>query len=307
MPSQTAAFVGLLISLLIGSVGTARAAPIQASSLIWALQYEGGNGAAAPITAITAASSWSGAYTSNLSNDIRSRGNLRTGDLGAQVQSTALGTSGQTLVSLYDTLSFSSPGGQAVEISYSAHLDGELIRANNLFSSPYAQYRVSVYDITGLDHWLETRDFFGLWETVDPTSEAVRVADSSIDASVQQGAGPLRHVLDETRSGSFLAEPGRVYGVRLTINSFADDGGQSNFLGTGSFRFIDLAGAQFQSASGFFLADITAHQVPLPGTLLLAATAALGLGLARRPPAGSAMCTASAAAGLRAARRPLPR
>lgn len=266
--AQVAVQVGLAWST---AQGPALAEPVAAKSLIWSLQYEQADKA---VSVTSAASAFTRVLDSPDGQDLRGRGDLATGEVGTRVDSVT-GRQGQVIHALFDTLQFSAASGNPVTVSYSARYVGDLA-LGGAFSTAYAQYRVSIYDITGLGAWIQSRSVFGLFDVYEAVDSATVVADTNIFRSTRDdGAGAY----DETQLGTFEALPGHVYGVRIASNSFASDGAMSDFYGTGSFRFTDLGGATFESGSGVFL-SADSGTVDEPSLLVVAAM--LSAAVARR-------------------------
>jgi hypothetical protein len=210
-------------------------------------------------------------FQNTYSAGVEAYGDLTTGKVGSRSES-ADGTN--SIVSLYDTLSFDA----AAEVEFSFSLDGILASASQ-FDHPYGQGRIDIYDITGLDNWLVEGDLFG----IPQVAVSAEAQDQSISANTvlidmdgidgfQTGVGEFSEDANLSRdgslhevayelNGSFIVDPTRVYGIRLTANTFSrGEGSIANFLNTGTFAFTDLGGASFTSGSGSFL---SAQQPPV--------------------------------------------
>lgn len=233
--------------LLAAFANAALAAPVVERSMIWSLQYET---SAAAQSLVTTQASVSRSFDSAIGQALNGRANLATGEVGTRVESVA-NRSGQSTITMFDTLAFAPSGGFAATVSYSAHFEGSLLNPGaDTFAAPYAQYRVSIYDITGLNQWIESDSVFGLFDTYAAVDDATLLSEVNIFLRTPLGG---RNV---TETGSFLAVPGRTYGIVIGSNSFANRGSVSDFLGTGTFRFTDLAGGSFESGSGVFLSAV---------------------------------------------------
>jgi len=245
------------------------AAPIASDFGVWILQGDGSfsssNGA---FNSFVAQTSFENIFASQEGNFVQARGDLAHGDVGTFVDASPLSNFAQTLVGAFDTVTFSTPGGIPTQVSFSLTLDGHLA-SNNTLGNPFAQSFIRFYDITGLETWLETRSVFGIFDEVGVRPDAVEVAVVNIDVGFDN-SGPINQFFFETESSSFLAEPGRTYGVQIGASSAAGDGALSDAINSGALRFTELNGATFESGSGEFLSA-----VPEPSTGLL-----LGLGLA---------------------------
>ena len=96
--------------------------------------------------------------TSGDGSAYEAHGNLATGQIRTAYTSrtTGTGSRGSSFATLFDTVTFTTPGGLPTEISYSLSLDGILARAGPIPSSGAgtAAY-LSFVDITGLATWLD--------------------------------------------------------------------------------------------------------------------------------------------------------
>ncbi|ALS98087.1 PEP-CTERM sorting domain-containing protein [Lacimicrobium alkaliphilum] len=215
----------------------------------------------------TANSAYTQSYEDS-STSLALRADTSTGVVGAS--SYSKGGSGQALVTIFDTIEFSgllTP----TTISYNFGVDGSFY-TDSIFDSAYFQSYVRIYDITGMQSWLETESFFGIFDDTDPVESANEISYTGFYQSAQDGDYGL-YSFDEVLSGSFVAEQGRTYGVAILANAYASgDNAYTDFLNTSTFSFTDLGGATFTSGSGAFLSPTS---VPEPSSLAI-----LGLGLA---------------------------
>ena len=147
-----------------------------------------------------------------------------------------------------------------------------LTKIDNLRGSPEADGNPV---ITGLDTWLETSSFFGFWDNTRVAGPATLVTINDILIEVEER--DTTFVIDQTESGSFFADPTKVYGIQIGSSSFASDFSSSDFLNTGTFGFTNLNGASFSSGSGTFLSAGAGMTVPAPSSLLLMSLGLLGL------------------------------
>ena len=224
-------------------------------------------------------------YNHELISDVRAYGDLTTGRAGS-ISSSTNGTSYQSIVEVYDTLTFSS----ATEVSFNFTLHG-FLSSNSVSHNPKGQGRVDIYDITGIDNWLETGSLFGLVDQVDVVSDATELSANTVEINMNKVQGfttdtgeisednnLLRdgslHEVNRVLSGSFSVDPTKTYGIRLAVNTYSSGGSVADFSGTGTFEFTDLGGASFNSDSGTFL---TAAPVPVPASMLLFGTGIAGL------------------------------
>ncbi len=192
-----------------------------------------------------------------------------TGTVGTS--SYSKGDSGQTIVKIFDTIEFSGLL-MPTTISYSLGMDGSFY-TDSLFDSAYFQSYVRIYDITGLDSWLETEDFFGVFDDTTPVAEANELSVTAFHVSSEEGVYGL-FSFDELENGMFTAEAGKTYGIEILGNAFSTgENAYSDFFNTSTFGFTDLGGATFTSGSGTFL-SAAAPSVPEPLSFGM-----LGLGL----------------------------
>jgi hypothetical protein len=248
----------------------ALAQPILSPSQISVLQFED---TGSPFVSSSAATSVDQTFASSLGQTLRARGDLATGEVGTLVGSVGVG--GTSQVVLFDEITFSADWDGPTTVSYLAGFDGTL-SASSQFAQASAQYRVTVYDITDLPNWLETRSFAGLWNETQVVRGASVIADTDIFEDILPSDPRGVYEYDIVRGGSFLADTTRRYGIRISSTSNAFDRSSSDFLNTGTFRFTDLAGATLESGSGVFLSA-----VPEPSALALLAIGLLPL-LGRR-------------------------
>ncbi|GGD63278.1 PEP-CTERM sorting domain-containing protein [Lacimicrobium alkaliphilum] len=196
------------------------------------------------------------------------RADTSAGVVGAS--SYSKGDSGQALVTIFDTIEFSgllTP----TTISYNLGVDGSFY-TDSIFDSAYFQSYVRIYDITGMQSWLETEPFFDVFDDTGPVDSANEISYTGFYQS-SQDAGDGLYSFDEVLNGSFTAEEGKTYGIAIVANAFASgENAYTDFLNTSTFSFTDLGGATFTSGSGAFLNPTS---VPEPSGLAI-----LGLGLA---------------------------
>ena len=258
--------------------GQAMSAPILSDSLI-SIDFIGSE---------SSGTTSENSYYSNSTDGASAYGDLVNGKVGSK----SIEVNTNAIVQVFDTLTFDT----ATTVSFEYTLDG-MLSSGSIFDSPYGQSRIDIYDITGLDTWLETDSFFGLFDQVAVSESASALSNNTISIHLDKIQGfstqdgeilferelsrdNTLHNVDYTLSGSFAVDPTKTYGIRLLANTYGD-GGVADFSNTGTFAFTDLGGATFVSGSGSFL---TAPQtsVPEPSSVLMFGLALSGLALSRK-------------------------
>jgi hypothetical protein len=284
--------------LLVGAAATpARAVAIPAQSLIQIRQIENPTPGVL-YNYVTTAGTFSNTATSDFGSDIQATGSLAGGETGTRYSATSTDAgNGQSLVNMFDTLSFTTPGNVPTTVSYQAALDGFLSNTGtNAFDGASASLNVKIYDITGLSTWLERND-----STSDPhiftnaglvselaiqfvlgTQDLVDAYAAFSDASIVDTSGVVS-AFNLTKSASFAADPTKTYGIQIFTESSGIGTAAADFLNTGTFQFSNLNGADFSSASGVFLSDVsTTVTVPEPASIALFGFGLAGLMTVRR-------------------------
>lgn len=238
--------------------------------------------------------------SSGFGSRVEGHANLATGQSGTFAStSTPEVSAASSVINIYDTLTFSTANGQATDVSYTLNFDGNLSNAdatasvNGGFANAFTQ--VSIYDITGLNTWLDDRDTFETSSdgTTSPASLSISAplvsrndldlavgsqqfidaySLASPDQSIVDTSGTVFH-FDLSETGTFTVDPTKTYGIHIASRSLA--GGMdvtSDFLNTSAFSFTNLNGSSFTSGSGAFLSSGTV--VSEPSVLAL-----LGIGL----------------------------
>lgn len=296
-------FAAAGVAMLATSTGVAFAGPIEADSLINVRNFENPVdfeiNSTNLVNFISNDTSVTSVLNSEFGSDIRSRGSLATGQTGTRyVKGSADVQNGQALISLFDTLTFDTLGNEPVNVSFGISLDGRISNSSSgVVDGGRANVSVSIFDITGLDTWIENFSEEGDAD-LRIGSDANRIVFESINFAVgTQGlidaVSPFTDegIVDEsgtvfsfdlTKSGSFEVDPTKEYGIQISAASSSFGGDvTSDFFNTSTFNFTDLNGATFDSGSGSFL-TASNTPVPEPGTLALFGIGIAGLFLARR-------------------------
>lgn len=269
--------VVFLSFLFVLNVGTTIASPISDDFLIWTRIMENPTGVL--VNETTTESSYSQTATSSYDSSIRARGNFVTGSTGTDFsKSSSESQGGQSLIYLYDTISFTTQGNVATSVTAELSLDGFLY---NTSTNGYVEgdTSVAIYDITGYDTWLEK-----LGTETDPSfynrSGLNKVVDSRIsftvgsefwineintwdpqDESTIDTFG-IPQFLDLSKSVIFEVDPSKIYGIAIRSASGLYDPDSlcvdcvADFYSTSVFDFTDLNGATFESGSGVFIISV---------------------------------------------------
>ena len=272
------------------------AQPIPEESLIWIRQFENENATtpAGLTNQITTNTTFSNTFNSVFGSDAQATGSLATASVGTRYTRTTLGeANGQSLVALFDTITFDTPGNVNTTIEYDVTLDGTLanssIGSTSQLAAARATTRITIVDITGIDEWIET---FSTPEDPVYSTNAPLVSNTSInlvvgnqlavdtfspffDQAILDTSGTIFN-FDESKQASFIADPTKEYGIIIQASSEANGIAASDFLSTAQFQFTNLNGATFQSGSGSFLQNNTTA-IPEPASITLRLTAAAAI------------------------------
>ena len=203
-------------------------------------------------------------------------GNLSTGQVGSK----AIGSDhySQTIVTMYDTLTFDTIDAESASISFASTYDGSLASSDR-YSHPYAAFGLMIYDITGIDKWLETKNLFGRYDQTQPIDAAQEIYSGYIEFFFDDIGGihngSAYNVYDEL-FGSVTVESDHTYGIRIFSNTSGSEDSYADFLNTGAFEFVDLNGAIYTSGSGVFLDESNGIPTPIPASMTMLL---LGIGL----------------------------
>jgi len=277
--------------------GAAYADSVPDRSMTWIRHFENDSlGTAAFFNETSTATPFSNVLASPYGTEIIAHGNLETGETGIRYSATSPGSrNGQSLVSLYDTLTFETPLNSPTEVSFSFRYEGALSSFGTESSSGFnshsmASLSVEIYDITGLSSWIESGN-----TPSDPIyfSSAPLLFDGNIGFAVGDEAfievvGPFQDEtvidlsgelfsFDLTKSGSFIADSTKEYGIEIIARGSGFGNATADFLDTGIFQFTELNGSHFNSGSGVFLSN----PVPEPSMLILLA-GGIGFAVVRR-------------------------
>lgn len=273
----------------LGLAASIHAAPITDQSLIQVRQLENtfSNGHILNnFTTTNSSVSHTLDTTPGVGSTVQAHGSLVTGKTGTLASTSTHPDINNTAssVMLFDTLSFSSAS--PTNVSYGINFDGSIA---NLGVASTASTNIKIYDITGFSTWLTQTEISGPTDTFI-SSNAPVVSETSIDFFV--GAQNLIDTFppstsfdqaiantdgtvfnfDLNKTGTFIADPSKTYGISIWTQSLASGlGSSSDFLNTSAFSFTDLNGATFTSGSGAFL---TAQAVSAPPV-----SALLGIGI----------------------------
>lgn len=286
--------ISALMGIVMGggmSANLAIATPLSAQSLIQIRQFENPTPNSL-FNTVTTNSSFSNTLGSAFGSDIQAHGSLATGETGTRYTITSPDSgNGQSLVNLYDTLTFTTPTGSPTTIAYGLNFDGSLANTGTGFvDGAMADTSVSIYDITGLSSWLEDFDATGTDPIIGTNAPRISFTGILLGVGTQNLIDAIAPFADQTivdstgspfafnlsKTGSFLADPTKTYGIEIRSASSANGISSSDFLNTSAFQFTSLNGASFTSGSGVFLSQSgNPAPIPEPSTMLL-----LGSGLA---------------------------
>ena len=152
--------INILTFFLLGIVNPTIAAPVTDNSVINILQFDFVNP-----TFIENSTNSSFSNTFNSTADIQAFGNVSTGKVGTRVIGSE-GNSSQSIVSVFDTLNFDTGSSNPVEIFFDLTYEG-VLGASSVFNNPRSDSTVRIFDITGLDAWLETSGLFNTTSAID--------------------------------------------------------------------------------------------------------------------------------------------
>ncbi len=215
--------------------------------------------------------------------DVQGYGDASTGKVGTRVIGSE-GSFSQSIVSIFDTLTFNTGTTGPVEVSFNLSYDGSLSSSSE-FEHPRSESTVRIFDITGITNWLETDGLLNTTSAVD-ASELLTFERLSFDLNDVPHNGSV-YEFDSSVMGTFLADSAREYGIQITSSSYAKANSSADFLGTSTFEFTNLNGATFESGSGAFLTQ-QVTTVPVPAAVWLLATGLIGFVGARKSVKASA-------------------
>jgi hypothetical protein len=230
----------------------------------------------------------------SMASTASSSANTTTGQLHLNIQGTT--TPGAT-VDPYDFLTFNGSGA----VSYSLNVTGSLNNAapDGDVSIGGAVYFYNVtgatsdvfttssngseYINTGYLPTASSGQTFDIYGPSYPSYDLPITYQNFIVTTEVNDSGAAIPV-DVTATGTLNVVAGDTYAIQLLLTGGSDQPGKTgdqqgaNFGDTATFRFTNLNGLTYTSASGAFLSNTGA--VPEPSTLPLAGAALLGLGLA---------------------------
>ncbi len=293
----------------LGLAASVGAVPISEQSLIHVRQFENQFHSTILDNFITTENSISNVLdtSSGSGSHVQGHANIFTGKHGtfASTPDSPQVAGANSRIVTYDTLTFSTQNNLSTDISYQITLDGNLSNSDSTYlglgGHAFAQTRISIYDITGLNTWLDDNGSFnknsaaslvdfGLGSPVSRTNIQFAVgAQGSLDLfgfsdpqapeltdTVIVNTNGTVFDFDLSKTGTFTADPTKKYGIEIwNRSSVSGAGGLSDFLNTSTFSFTDLNGATFNSGSGAFLSATTT--VSEPSMLALFSIGLLGL------------------------------
>jgi len=301
-------FYGALYAgvLTVGIAASINAAPIMDQSLIYVRQLEntfnGNTNSLENFTTTDNSVSHTLDTTSGVGSTVQAHASLVTGKTGTLATTSTHPDINNTSSSviLFDTLTFTPDTSKPIlsntlSVTYGINFDGGIANTN-AFGAGTASTIVTIFDITGLTTWLTETEINGPTDTFVSSSAPV-VSETSIDffvgaqniidtfppsASFDQAIANTDGTVfnfDLSKTGTFIADPSKTYGISIWTQSGASGlGSSSDFLNTSAFSFTDLNGATFTSGSGSFLTAA----VPLPSVPALLVIGIIAGWLCRR-------------------------
>lgn len=165
-------FLVAISALCFGIAELSHAALIDSDYLIQIRQFTGADFSTGYANAYSNYSNNS-TFSNTYEDGVEAYGNLTTGEVGSA--SKPLEGYYQSIVEVFDVLTFDT----ATDVSFSFLFEGLLSSTSN-FDITYGQGRIDIYDITGLDGWLESEALFG---SFDQNSQ-ISIVDAAIDVSI---------------------------------------------------------------------------------------------------------------------------